>query len=208
MIAAWFAGDAALDLLIDGKGRIDAHWGTQRISVTLPAEVPPWSASHSAWKLRFEPLPRVIVFGAGPETPWLLPALQSLSWRTVLVEQRERWIGLSSLADDALALSSDQAVMHALCRDASAALVMHHHFERDRETLLALAHTPIAYIGLLGPPRRRDDLFRVLPQAARDSLQSRLRAPVGLDLGGHGAEAIGLSIVAQLQRYRHGESPA
>ena len=80
---------------------------------------------------------------------------------------------------------------------------MHHHFELDREALAALADTDIGFIGLLGPTRRRDDLFRVLPAQVCESLRHRLHSPVGLDLGGHGPEAIALSIAAQLHAYRH-----
>ena len=38
-------------------------------------------------------------------------------------------------------------------------------------------------------------------------LVPRLRSPVGLRLGGQGPEAIALSIAAQLQAWRHGETP-
>jgi xanthine dehydrogenase accessory factor len=65
-----------------------------------------------------------------------------------------------------------------------------------------LAGTPIPFIGLLGPPRRRDDLFKLLTPGQRAALDPRLRAPVGLDLGGQGPEAIALSIAAQLQSWR------
>ena len=86
-----------------------------------------------------------------------------------------------------------------------AALVMHHNFELDREALLALSATAIPFVGLLGPVRRREDLFRVLPRDARDALLPRLRSPIGLKLGGTGPEAIALSIAAQLQAWRCGE---
>ena len=88
-----------------------------------------------------------------------------------------------------------------------AALVMHHHFEHDREALEALAHTRIPFIGLLGPVRRREDLLRVLPAPTHALLVPRLRSPVGLRLGGQGPEAIALSIAAQLQAWRYGETP-
>jgi xanthine dehydrogenase accessory factor len=83
-----------------------------------------------------------------------------------------------------------------------AALIMHHSFELDRDALEALAATSIPFVGLLGPPRRRDDLFKLLTPAQRDALSARIRSPVGLDLGGEGAEAIALSIAAQLQNWR------
>jgi xanthine dehydrogenase accessory factor len=76
---------------------------------------------------------------------------------------------------------------------------MHHHFELDREALVALAASTIPFVGLLGPVRRREDLFKLLPDATRQALLSRLHSPVGLNLGGQGPEAIALSIAAQLQ---------
>jgi xanthine dehydrogenase accessory factor len=85
-----------------------------------------------------------------------------------------------------------------------AVLVMHHNFELDREALEALAATSVPFIGLLGPRRRRDDLFKLLTPEARAALSPRLRSPIGLALGGPGPEAIALSIAAQLQAWRHG----
>ena len=85
---------------------------------------------------------------------------------------------------------------------ADAVLVMHHDFELDREALAALADEAFDFIGLLGPQRRRDDLFKLLTPAGCASLSPRLRSPVGLDLGGRGPEAIALSIAAQLQDWR------
>ena len=84
---------------------------------------------------------------------------------------------------------------------------MHHNFELDLEALLALAPVPVPFVGLLGPVRRREDLFRVLPEALHASLRPRLQSPVGLDLGGRGADAIALSIAAQLQAWWHGRTP-
>lgn len=79
---------------------------------------------------------------------------------------------------------------------------MHHDFELDREALVALADTNVAFIGLLGPRRRREDLFKLLTPDQRHRLSPRLQSPVGLDIGGRGPEAISLSIAAQLQQWR------
>jgi xanthine dehydrogenase accessory factor len=154
-----------------------------------------------AWSVEIPAPPTVAIFGAGPETPALLPVLRNLGWMVTLVEQRPRWAPLAAGADAAIERSPQAALSALACFDA--ALVMHHHFELDREALAALAGTGIGFIGLLGPARRRDDLFRVLSPAARAALSPRLHSPVGLDLGGHGPEAIALSIAAQLHAYRH-----
>jgi xanthine dehydrogenase accessory factor len=56
-------------------------------------------------------------------------------------------------------------------------------------------------VGLLGPPARRDELLARLDASERDALRARLRAPLGLPLGGEGPEAIALAIAAELQKF-------
>ncbi|MGO4263423.1 XdhC family protein [Lysobacter sp. TAB13] len=207
LIDEWQRGHGDLRLDIRGAGAVSAAVGEERLRWTLPVNTPPWPAdAPGEWKLEIAAPPSVLVFGGGPETPTLLPLLRTLGWMTTLVERRPRWSGLGALADHALARSPAQAL--ATARAHNAALVMHHHFELDREALEHLAETSggqgIGFVGLLGPTRRREDLFRVLPASARDSLLPRLHSPIGLPLGGDGPEAIALSIASQLQQHLHG----
>ena len=150
------------------------------------------------------PPPSVLMFGAGPEAPILLPLLRSMGWMTCVVERRERWMAVSALADRLRKESPAQALLGSGAVRPYATLVMHHNFELDLEALLALAENPPPFIGLLGPRRRREDLFKLLPDSARESLAPHLHSPVGMDLGGRGPEAIALSIAAQLQSKLHG----
>lgn len=199
---AWRHGREPLLLTFDAADTLHAECGPRRATWHLrPLAAPPeWSGPY---RLRIASPPEVLVFGGGPETPMLLPLLRDLGWRTTLAERRERWCGFASLADTYLDATPTQAATRASVCDA--ALVMHHNFELDREALLALSATAIPFVGLLGPVRRREDLFRVLPRDACDALLPRLRSPIGLKLGGQGPEAIALSIAAQLQAWRCGE---
>jgi len=205
-VDAWWQGQAlpiALELIGDG-GSVALVAGDQRW--TLPCT---GLASAAQVAFTLAPPPQVAVFGGGPETPFLLPLLRDAGWITSLVERRARWLPQSPAphAADYLQEQAAAAVV-AGWRDGApdAVLVMHHNFELDRETLELLADTAVPFIGLLGPSRRREDLFKLLPAAAREALAPRLRSPVGLDLGGQGAEAISLSIAAQLQAWRHGRA--
>ncbi len=67
--------------------------------------------------------------------------------------------------------------------DFAAAVVMSHHLESDLQYLRALAHSAVPYVGLLGPAARREKLLADLGADAA-LLRPRLRAPVGLDIGG------------------------
>lgn len=153
----------------------------------------------SGWQVMIAPSPRVLVLGAGPETPSLLRSLRDLGARVDLVESRPRWVDVAQEADSLIEATPQLALADANPERYTAVLVMNHDFERDRESLVALAETTHPWIGLLGPPRRRDDLLALLSPAQRDWIMPRLHAPVGIELGGHGPEAIALSIAAQLQ---------
>ena len=204
LVDVWRQGREPLLLTFAAADTLHAQCGSRQATWRLRAAAAPpeWAGPY---RLRIAPPPRVVVFGGGPESAGLLPLLRRLGWITTLVERRERWRAASALADHPLDATPTLATAAADIAASDAALVMHHHFELDRETLLALSATAIPFVGLLGPVRRREDLFRVLPSDARAALLPRLRSPIGLKLGGQGPEAIALSIAAQLQAWRCGE---
>ncbi len=204
LIEAWRNGVGALAMRMHEDGRLEWQIGAVskawRLS-RVPQDHPVIAAAGAVTLAR--PV-QLLMLGAGPEAPVLMPQLRALDWFITAVDRRERWQPNLALADVALTESPEAAIGRLHTRQFDAALVMHHHFELDRGALQALAHTEIAFIGLLGPRQRRDDLFKLLPESARARLGPRLRSPVGLDLGGFGIDSIALSIAAQLQSFLHG----
>ncbi|MGO4221169.1 XdhC family protein [Lysobacter sp. TAF61] len=203
LITAWRSRQGPLEFTLDPGGVFVGSVGSQQGEHRFEATPVPWPDVPPAWTLSIARPPSVLLLGAGPETELLLPMLRLLGFTTTLVERRPRWQSAAAAADVALAQLPAQ-VLPAAEGQFDAALVMHHHFELDREALAALAEGSIRFIGLLGPVRRREDLFRVLSAPVRDALLPRLHSPVGLALGGTGPEAIALSIAAQLQNHLHG----
>lgn len=150
----------------------------------------------------FTPSPRVMFIGAGPEAPALIGISNSLGWRTIAADHREGLLATRGAAAgrsicarpaEALAAIGDQPL--------DACIVMTHSASNDREALTALARRADPFVGLLGPPARRDELLAELDAGARAALTARLHAPVGIKLGGHGPEMLALSICAELQRF-------
>lgn len=205
ILQAWLQMDAPLWIEVRADGGVVVGLDGDQHVWRLAGDAPTWAAGVGP--IRIAALPTVIVFGAGPETPLLLPLLRETGWRSVLVERRPRWTSLAEPADRHIDAAPAAAVAAAGRQDFAAALVMHHNFELDREALSALSSTAIPFVGLLGPVRRREDLFRLLPEAQRQALLPRLHSPIGLKLGGRGPQAIALSIAAQLHAFRHGEDP-
>lgn len=199
VLDTWLAGGASLAWEIAADGELVATAADTAMRARLrPADVP-WAGARAAWTLALPRSPEALLFGAGPESPALLRLLSELGWRTTLVERRPRWRKPDAPVDR---IADETPAGFAIGPNADIALVMHHHFELDREALDCLARSAVPFIGLLGPQRRRDDLFKLLSPTSRASVASRLRSPVGLPIGGQGPEAIALSIAAQLQAWR------
>ncbi|MFY2762902.1 XdhC family protein [Arenimonas sp. MALMAid1274] len=146
--------------------------------------------------------PRLLLLGAGPEAPPLLQLARTLGWFTSVADHRPALLDATRLADaDRRREARPSETLAAEVDDADAVLVMTHLASTDLEALRVLARHEVPYIGLLGPPGRRDELLAELSFKDREVLRPRLHAPVGLPLGGEGPESIALAITADLQRH-------
>jgi xanthine dehydrogenase accessory factor len=87
-----------------------------------------------------------------------------------------------------------------------AAVVMSHHLSSDATYLRELAHAAVpAYVGLLGPESRRTRLAQELGPLG-ERLKSRVRGPVGIDIGAVTPEGIALAIVSQIHAWLAGRA--
>jgi xanthine/CO dehydrogenase XdhC/CoxF family maturation factor len=127
-----------------------------------------------------------------------------LDWKVSVVDHRPSYADPAHFpAAERVVLARPDALSVALdLAGFSAAIVMSHHLASDLAYLRALSATAIPYVGLLGPAVRREKLLADLGAAA-STLRGRLRAPVGLPLGGRSPESIALAIVAELHAFFH-----
>jgi len=152
-------------------------------------------------------LPRkVLIVGGGPD---VLPVVEfgaTLGWLITVADHRPAYAepGRFPRAQRVLLARPDDLARHVDFAGFDAAVIMSHHLATDLAALAALAPAPIPYVGLLGPASRRDRLLADLGPAAASLQDGRLRAPVGLGLGGRDPASIALAIVAELQACFHG----
>ena len=141
------------------------------------------------------PAPRLFVFGAGHDVVPIVYFARKLGWEVIVCvrhgrpEVRQRF----SIAD-AIEVGSPGDIAAKIDQSyRPLALVMTHDFAADRETVEMLLGSRAEYIGILGPRARTDQL---LGARQRDS---RVHAPVGLELGAETPDEIALSIVSEIQ---------
>jgi len=160
------------------------------------------------WRLFALPLslpPRILLLGAGPDALPVVDLATRLDWKVTLVDHRESYAMRGNFPDAERVLLARPETLPAILDLAAfrAAVVMSHHLPSDLAYLRVLARSPaIGYVGLLGPAVRRARLLADLGAEA-EGLKGRLRAPVGLTLGGRSPESIALAIVAQLHAFLH-----
>lgn len=163
--------------------------------------VPLADGSNAELTILVEPPPQILVLGAGLDAEPVVRFAAELGWRCTVVDHRKAYIDngdfAAAVATYCTASNRLSDVLDAEQFDM--AVVMSHHLASDRDYLMQLADTSIAYIGLLGPPNRRDRLLADLG-APGEKLKDRLYGPAGIPIGGRGPAAIALSIVAQMQQ--------
>jgi xanthine dehydrogenase accessory factor len=148
--------------------------------------------------------PRLLLLGGGPDALPIVDLAVRLAWKVTVYDHRPSYARSDHFPlAERVVLARPEELAGTLDLGAyEAAVVMSHHLPSDLEYLRALAAGPTGYVGLLGPPHRRNRLLDDLG-TAKDGLRGRLRAPVGLELGGRTPESIALSVVAQIHEYLH-----
>ena len=147
------------------------------------------------------PLPRLLILGAGLDAVPLVAMADQLGWRVTIADHRPASLARGDLgrAESARRIGAPELDASVPLRQFDAAVVMTHHLDTDRTHLRTLANSSIPYVGLLGPPGRRDRLLSDLGPAA-DELRGRLHAPVGMAIGADSPETIALAILAEIQQ--------
>jgi xanthine dehydrogenase accessory factor len=144
---------------------------------------------------------RLLVIGAGDDAQPMVRMAALLGWSVVVLDGRAQWARAERFpeAERVMATSTLEGLN---VRECDAVVIMTHSYEQDRAWLAALLPKAPRYLGLLGA-RHRSALL-VSEAAAMlgwpvERACEGLFAPVGLDLGGDGAEAIALATVAEVQ---------
>lgn len=168
--------------------------------ITADAAAPAQVSSGDGFRFKVEPPLRILICGAGPDAEPLLEFAHRLGWKVTLLDHRPAYAAPHRFSGAELVKQVElNEWTKGLDLDSySATVVMSHHLGADAQYLAGLSRSRIPYIGLLGPPARRERLLADLEPLAGE-LTTRLRAPVGLNLGGRTPEAIALSIVAEIQ---------
>lgn len=198
VLAANFAARVPTHLAVSYRAEDPTGSGTRvvRENESVPADT-----------LLLEPVPppiRLAIFGAGDDAIPLVRLGAELGWHVTVADPRSAFARVDRFPAADAVIAAPVAELVALVKPdaATLAVVMTHHYVHDTPLLRDLLPRPLAYLGLLGPRKRAEQILHDLAQAGLNvtpALRQRLHAPVGLDLGADGPEQVALAIVAEMQ---------
>ena len=146
---------------------------------------------------------RLIILGAGDDARPLVEMASLLGWCITVVDGRPQLARAERFphADQVLALRAGLVSEIGMTAE-DAVVLMTHSYEQDREWLAAVLPIAPRYLGVLGARQRSSLLVSEASAVTGLSISEcceRIYAPVGLDLGGDGPEAIALAVIAEAQ---------
>ncbi len=155
---------------------------------------------------------RLFVLGAGDDAKPIVTMAALLGWDVTVADGRAQLARRERFPEAERVLTASSVEDLGIKRG-DAVVLMTHSSEQDRALLAGLlkadytAAAEPGYIGLLGARRRSSLLVGEAAALLGRSVEEcceRIYSPVGLDLGGDGAEAIALAVVAEVQAWVQG----
>jgi xanthine dehydrogenase accessory factor len=136
---------------------------------------------------------QIIIMGGNYDVYPLLKATNNLGWKAVVVTNPRRLSKhIHELADDVVEDFSQIQIDKY-----SASILMSHDYNTDLTNLRQALASDLAYIGLLGPASRKNEMLQELG-INNASDESRVYGPAGLDIGASQPEEIAISVASEI----------
>ncbi|MGB0714508.1 MAG: XdhC family protein [Phycisphaerae bacterium] len=148
------------------------------------------------------------IFGSGDDAMPLSRIARELGWTVSVIDDRPVNLTHARFEGAHRLVASPIGSASRLVEPSSdvAAVVMTHSLPKDVELVPWLLASTVSYVGLLGPKVRTGRLMAQLAASGRlpdESALSKLRSPIGLDIGADSAAQIAVAIVAEIVASEH-----
>jgi len=151
---------------------------------------------------------KVIIFGAGHITKSLAPMLQRSGFLVSVIDDSSELLQKDKFSEiENLSLRDMEEAARELPSDPNAYIVLlSRGFSRDEAILHQLIQKDFKYIGMIGSGKKIKAMEENLrKQGVPKEALSKLRAPIGLDIGGETPEEIAISIAAEIIAVKKGK---
>jgi xanthine/CO dehydrogenase XdhC/CoxF family maturation factor len=153
-----------------------------------------------------EPRIDLLVFGGGFDARPVIKLADFLGWKASVFDACAAHLIPKHFekADSLVSCKKELLEQKIIVKPYSAAVLMSHNYDYDRDALKALSKTSIAYVGMLGPRKRLDKMIDELKTqdcALNQPFLDRVHSPIGLDIGAETPEEIAIAILSEIQAF-------
>jgi xanthine dehydrogenase accessory factor len=206
-------GESLRRVILDFDGAVVfASEGLSETKIDCARGLQPGAEYEGRFVEELHPPQRLFLLGAGDDAQPMVRMAALLGWNVTVADGRAQLARADRFSEAQRVIvvdSSDISPLQIGPKDA--VVVMTHSYEQDRELLTSLLPLRPRYLGLLGSRHRSSLLVSEAAVALGWDVTAcceRIYAPVGLDLGGDGPEAIALAVIAEAQACCQGKSGA
>ncbi len=167
----------------------------------------PEGSSAEAFFDPFLPRPELIIVGAGHIAVPLAQLASSLDFAVTVIDDRASFANKERFpqASRILVAGAEAALRGLRITTRSHLVLVTRAHSHDVEALRAVIDAEAAYIGMIGSQRRVWAVYKLLhDEGVSAEKLARVRAPIGLDLGGSSPAEIALCIMAEIVMLRRG----
>lgn len=158
-----------------------------------------------------KPCFKLLIFGGEHDAVVLCKMTSQLGWEVGIVTPPSESKTKEDFPEAVYFASTDVELLDLNFIDKETSIVvMSHNFSHDLKYLKVLSNYPFAYLGLLGPTKRREKLLSQLlefaPEIESEFLE-RIHGPAGLDIGAETPQEIALSILSEILSVTRNKKP-
>jgi xanthine dehydrogenase accessory factor len=193
---------ALAELLAAHEERRPVVWVSDGHARLCAEDVSPWPEAQVV--RHHEPTPRLIVVGGDPTALAIAQLGAQSEFETTLVRPKGPISGPPIPGVGYSRADPGQAFTAIGVDEWTAIAIATHDLETDRAALRGALPSSAGYVGLLGARRRiADRLAPLRAEGAPEAAFAKLRAPIGLDIGGKAPWEVAVSVIGEITALRY-----
>lgn len=195
---SWGAVPASLEQYVRADMAVVANARQSMIKTYTSGDI-----AYTAFVEWHPPVIHLVVAGAGNDAFPLVTLSEMLGWTITVTDGRNTHANTTRFSSGCnVVVSKPEALLQQMSIDEyTVAVLMSHNYNYDLAMLRYLVNSPVSYIGMLGPRKKYERMKDQLAdegQALTAEQESRIYAPVGLDIGAESPEEIAVSVIAEI----------
>jgi len=192
---------------IEGIGT-QVHFADKVYKLSMPTKS---NKELSKFTETLQPCFKLMIFGAEHDTVQLCKLAHYNGWEVTVVSGPLESKSITDFpgATAFFSVSPDALELDSIDHE-TAIVVMSHNYANDLKYLIEIKDTKPAYIGLLGPKKRREKLLSQFIEYCPDvheSFLENLYGPTGLNIGAETPQEIAISIVSEILSVVRNQTP-